>query len=146
MCDPLSTSCLLGALSLIPDNRYIFWVSAWPDSSFISSMGTVPPTRATLLASKIQTRMLEPRSVETWKEFAAYLQNSWKLCGTSHKRERPRQFSAGIQEGYLLVGACVQVNPNMSTQSKPFLFLQYRDSTFFGSRLSKTTVMVEHSF
>ncbi|KAF8171354.1 hypothetical protein K438DRAFT_2058297 [Mycena galopus ATCC 62051] len=70
---------------------------------------------ATLLASKIQTRMLEPRNVITWKEFVEYLQNSWEImqdisqCAKSVKEiqvaasriiegERQRQFSAGIQE------------------------------------------------
>ncbi|KAF8171421.1 hypothetical protein K438DRAFT_1773263 [Mycena galopus ATCC 62051] len=76
---------------------------------------------ARLLASKIQTRMLEPRSVKTWKEFVEYLQNSWEImrdisqCAKNVKEiqvsvlciiesERQRQLSAGIKESRELLG------------------------------------------
>ncbi|KAF8171396.1 hypothetical protein K438DRAFT_1773241 [Mycena galopus ATCC 62051] len=76
---------------------------------------------ARLLASKIQMRMLEPRSVKTWKEFIKYLQNSWEImrdisqCGKNVKEiqvsasriievERQRQLSAGIKESCELLG------------------------------------------
>ncbi|KAF8170021.1 hypothetical protein K438DRAFT_1773950 [Mycena galopus ATCC 62051] len=125
MCDPLSTSCLLGALVLIPDNHYIFLglgltgliihiINGHRPSNKLGQVeGTIESVagklkhakedylgihaelmgvtscllEATLLVSKIQMQMREPRSAETWKEFAAYLQNSWKLCGTSHRHQ-----------------------------------------------------------
>ncbi|KAF8171386.1 hypothetical protein K438DRAFT_2058360 [Mycena galopus ATCC 62051] len=91
--------------------------------------------KATLLASKIQTRMLEPRSVKTWKEFAAYLQNSWEImrdisqCANNVKEiqvsalciiesERQRQLSAGIKESRELLGkvTCSLARASKSTQ------------------------------
>ncbi|KAF8171374.1 hypothetical protein K438DRAFT_1982087 [Mycena galopus ATCC 62051] len=153
MCDTVPTSILLGALSLLPDNRYISVALGLAglilhiinghhpsnklgrvEGAIESVAGTLKHAKedypwihaelmgvmsrlleATLLASKIQMRMLEPLSVKTWKEFIEYLQNSWEImrdisqCAKNVKEiqasasriiegERQLQFSAGIQE------------------------------------------------
>ncbi|KAJ7868824.1 hypothetical protein B0H14DRAFT_2572248 [Mycena olivaceomarginata] len=70
---------------------------------------------AKLSASKIQTRLLETRSVTTWEEFVEYLCNLWETmqninqCAKKVKEvhrsalltieaERQRQLSEGIKE------------------------------------------------
>ncbi|KAF8143921.1 hypothetical protein K438DRAFT_1783291 [Mycena galopus ATCC 62051] len=153
MCDTVPTSILLGALSLLPDNRYIsvalglaglilHIINGHRPSNKLGRLGgAIESVEGTLkrakedypwiyaelmnvtnrllevklLRSKIQTRTLEPCSVTSWKEFAAYIQNSWEImrdilkCAKNVKEiqvsamgiiegERQWQFSAGIQE------------------------------------------------
>ncbi|KAF8166927.1 hypothetical protein K438DRAFT_2064939 [Mycena galopus ATCC 62051] len=173
MCDTVPTSILLGALSLLPDNRYIsvalslaglilHIINGHCPSNKLGRVGgaieSVDGTlkrakedypwiyaelmsvtnrllEARLLTSKIQTRMLEPCSVTSWKEFAAYIQNSWEImrdilkCAKNVKEiqvsamriiegERQRQFSAGIQESRDILEkvTCSLAHASKSTQ------------------------------
>ncbi|KAJ7757293.1 hypothetical protein B0H14DRAFT_2634918 [Mycena olivaceomarginata] len=158
MDDAVSTSIILGTLSLLPGNRYITWalVSA---VLFIHTANRQRPSRklgrleyaieaceeilkhakancarnhvdlmdgtrrlleAKLSASKIQTRLLETRSVTTWENFVEYLGDLREImqdisrCAKEVKgiqkstlmpyfqltieAERQRQLSEGIKE------------------------------------------------
>ncbi|KAF8166870.1 hypothetical protein K438DRAFT_1774823 [Mycena galopus ATCC 62051] len=140
MCDTVSTSILLGTLSLLLDNRYIslarslaglilYIINRHRPSNKVGRVeGTIKSVAGTLKRAKedcpleprrvdgcheplVRRRKLEPRSVKTWKEFAAHLQNSREIvrnisqCGKNVKEiqvpalgERQRQLSVGIEE------------------------------------------------
>ncbi|KAF8143412.1 hypothetical protein K438DRAFT_1783812 [Mycena galopus ATCC 62051] len=150
---PVSASILFGALSLIPQNRYIVWGLVTTSGIIYAANQQRPSIKlgrvevviesveetlkhtkencvenhielvhltsrlfeAKLSASKIQTRMLETRSVTTYKEFVQYLQALFKImrdltqCAkkaeeicTSTLRiievELQRQLAAGIED------------------------------------------------
>ncbi|KAJ7799802.1 hypothetical protein B0H14DRAFT_3491260 [Mycena olivaceomarginata] len=126
MCDAISTSIIFGALSLLPGNRYvtlalilamltIYTILRQYPSHKLEILGHAQANcarshvdlmdgmrrllEAKLSASKIQTRLLETRSVTTWEEFCAKkVKEVHRSALLTIEAERQRQLSEGIKE------------------------------------------------